>query len=56
MVALFGYSNAYERQMMEDNSGQLRNSSKMSMMDSGRYALLLIVLLMESSTCKIYFM
>ncbi|XP_062025972.1 zinc finger CCCH domain-containing protein 5-like [Rosa rugosa] len=37
MVALFGYSDAYKKHMMEDNSGQLRNSSKKSMTDSQRY-------------------
>ncbi|CAB4267677.1 unnamed protein product [Prunus armeniaca] len=39
MVALFGYSDADEKQMVEENFGQLRNSSKMTMADSERYGL-----------------
>ena len=35
-VALFGYSDAYEKQMMEDNPRQLRNNGKMSMTGSAR--------------------
>lgn len=55
MVALFGYSDADEKQMVEEHYGQLRNSSKMSMADSERYALLLETVLVcdvESSLCN----
>ncbi|XP_034198573.1 zinc finger CCCH domain-containing protein 5 isoform X3 [Prunus dulcis] len=38
MVALFGYSDADEKQMVEENFGRLRNSSKMTMADSERYS------------------
>ncbi|KAL6178925.1 hypothetical protein ACLB2K_050442 [Fragaria x ananassa] len=36
MVALFGYSDAYQKQIMEDNTGQMKNT-RMSMTDSRRY-------------------
>ncbi|PQQ07362.1 zinc finger CCCH domain-containing protein 5 [Prunus yedoensis var. nudiflora] len=39
MVALFGYSDADKKQMVEENFGQLRNSSKMTVADSERYGL-----------------
>ncbi|KAM1792485.1 hypothetical protein PS1_036575 [Malus domestica] len=39
MVALFGYSDADDKPMVEENSGQRRNSSKKSLGDSERYGL-----------------
>ncbi|KAL6184034.1 hypothetical protein ACLB2K_045441 [Fragaria x ananassa] len=36
MVALFGYSDAYQKQIMEDDTGQMKNT-RMSMTDSRRY-------------------
>ncbi|KAM1160933.1 hypothetical protein TB2_000075 [Malus domestica] len=39
MVALFGYSDADDKPMVEENFGQWRNSSKMSLGDSERYGL-----------------
>lgn len=35
MVALFGYSDAYQKQIMEDDTGQMKNT-RMSMTDSRR--------------------
>ncbi|XP_068309123.1 zinc finger CCCH domain-containing protein 5-like [Pyrus communis] len=39
MVALFGYSDADDKPMVEENFGQWRNTSKMSLGDSERYGL-----------------
>lgn len=40
MIALFGYSDADDKPIVEEKFGQWRNSSKMSLGDSERYALL----------------